>query len=189
MLDECFNNGVSIARKICATKLSEGSIAVDCTMGKGNDTLYLSNLVGKEGEVFAFDVQEKAVDKTYKKLKENNMLDRVNLIKDGHENIDKYIKNKVDLFMFNLGYLPGSDHDITTKPETTLKSLKKCIDLLKDKGIIIMVVYYGHENGKKEKIVLEKFVENLNQKEYNVFKTCFVNQVNNPPFVICIEKR
>lgn len=35
-----------------------GKIAVDATVGKGNDTLKLLKAVGKDGFVYGFDVQE-----------------------------------------------------------------------------------------------------------------------------------
>ncbi|WP_242946931.1 class I SAM-dependent methyltransferase, partial [Clostridium haemolyticum] len=36
---------------------------------------------------------------------------------------------------------------------------------------------------------VEEFASTLNQKEYNVMKLEFINQVNNPPILIAIEKR
>ncbi len=93
------------------------------------------------------------------------------------------------MFIFNLGYLPGKDHNITTKAETTIKALKKSLKLLDDNGIVLLVIYYGHESGKEEKAALEKFTSKLDQKVYNVMKNSFINQVNNPPLLICIEKR
>lgn len=50
------------------------------------------------------------------------------------------------------------------------------------------MIYYGHENGKEEKAALEKFTSELDQKVYNVMKNSFINQANNPPLLICIEK-
>ena len=44
--------------------LREGEVAVDFTMGNGNDTLFLSNTVGSEGRVYAFDIQESALVST-----------------------------------------------------------------------------------------------------------------------------
>ena len=56
-------------------------------------------------------------------------------------------------------------------------------------GAIVINIYYGHENGKAEKKVLEEFCQKINQKEFNVFKLFFTNQANNPPELICIERR
>ncbi|MHB9942992.1 16S rRNA (cytosine(1402)-N(4))-methyltransferase [Clostridium sporogenes] len=188
MSKEKFNNAVSIAKYICENTLEFGDIAVDCTLGKGHDTILLANLVGNEGKVISFDIQKEAIDKTKGKLKDIDYKN-ITLINDGHENLDRYIQEKIKLFIFNLGYLPGKDHNITTKAETTLKALKKALKLLDHNGIVLLVIYYGHENGKEEKAALEKFTSELDQKVYNVMKNSFINQANDPPFLICIEKR
>ena len=44
--------------------LHEGDTAVDFTMGNGHDTEFLSKTVGENGHVFAFDIQEQAVEST-----------------------------------------------------------------------------------------------------------------------------
>ena len=52
--------------------LSEGDVAVDFTMGNGNDTLFLSRTVGESGRVYAFDIQEEALISTSKFLEDNS---------------------------------------------------------------------------------------------------------------------
>jgi len=183
-----FINVVEISKEICNLKLDNGDTAVDCTMGNGNDTALLCRLVGEKGKVYAFDIQEDAVMNTRKKLEELNFLERAELILDGHQNIDKYIKENVKLVIFNLGYLPKGNHEITTKNETTIEAVQKCLDILESNGIILLIIYPGHKNGKKEKEALESFTSKLSQKDYNVAKICFTNQINNPPELICLEK-
>ena len=51
--------------------LKEGEVAVDFTMGNGNDTLFLSRTVGEGGRVYAFDIQEAALDSTRKLLEQS----------------------------------------------------------------------------------------------------------------------
>lgn len=181
-------NVVEIAKRICEAKLEQGDTAVDCTMGNGNDTELLCSLVGEKGKVYAFDIQETALITTRKKLEKLNFLGRAELILDGHQNITDYVKEKVRLVIFNLGYLPKGNHDITTKTETTLAALRKCLNLLEPNGIILLVIYPGHANGKMEKEALQSFTAKLNQKEYNVANVCFTNQINYPPELICVEK-
>lgn len=188
-MENIFINAVEISKKISTLKLKDGDIAVDCTMGNGNDTVFLCSLVGKKGKVYAFDIQKSAVMNTKKKLLEMNLLERAELILDGHQNIDKYVKENVKLVMFNLGYLPKGNHEITTKKETTVEAVRKCLDILEPNGVILLVIYHGHEKGKEEKAALESFTSGLNQKEYNVVQLGFTNQINNPPELICIEKR
>jgi len=183
-----FINAVEISKGICHSKLSIGDTAVDCTMGNGNDTAFLCSLVGEKGKVYGFDIQEEAILNTRKRLEELNVLERSVLILDGHETIDKYIKETVKVVIFNLGYLPKGNHKITTKKETTLEAVQKCLGLLEPNGIILLIIYPGHENGKLEKEALESFASTLNQKDYNVVKISFQNQINYPPELICIEK-
>ncbi|AFQ42695.1 class I SAM-dependent methyltransferase [Desulfosporosinus meridiei] len=187
-MNNIFKNAVQISKIICRAKLSPGDIAVDCTMGNGNDTEFLCSLVGEKGKVYAFDIQEEAVITTRKRLQELNLLARTEIVLDGHQNIDKYIKGNVELVIFNLGYLPKGNHAITTKKETTIEAVQKSMGLLKPNGIILIVVYSGHENGKLEKEALINFTTTINQKEYNVAEICFPNQINSPPELICIEK-
>lgn len=188
-MKKIFNNAVGISKEICKSKIEKDHIVVDATMGNGNDTAFLCDLVGEDGKVYAFDIQEKAIIKTKDRLTALNFQDRAELIHDGHENIDHYIKEKVRLVIYNLGYLPSSDHKITTNSETTVDSVNKTLDLLDDGGIVLLVIYPGHESGREEKLALEDLTRNLNQKQFNVFNVKFTNQANNPPELICIEKR
>lgn len=188
LLENVFKNVIELSKKICKLKLGIGDRAVDCTMGNGNDTAFLGSLVGEVGKVYAFDIQEDAVTNTRTKLRELNFLERTELIHDGHQNIDNYIKELVKLVIFNLGYLPKGNHEITTKKETTIEAVQKCLGILEPNGVILLVIYPGHENGIAEKEALESFTSKLNQKNYNVAHIWFTNQINNPPELICIEK-
>jgi ubiquinone/menaquinone biosynthesis C-methylase UbiE len=50
--------------------VSKGNVVVDATCGRGRDTLVLSQLVGKNGEVHAFDVQIEAISATRRLLEQ-----------------------------------------------------------------------------------------------------------------------
>ncbi|RDY24289.1 methyltransferase domain-containing protein [Romboutsia maritimum] len=169
--------------------INEGDIVVDATMGNGYDTKYLAHLVGENGFVYAFDVQEEALKSTKKKLEKDEITDRVELILDGHENMDKYIDKKVACVVFNLGYLPRAQHMIITKPNTTIKAIEHSLNLLKPHGIVSIAIYTGHPGGEEEKNSIYDFVENLDQNEFSVLESKFVNQINNPPQLILIEKK
>lgn len=183
-----FTNAVGISKEICKEKIKCGDKVIDATMGNGNDTAFLCQLVGPKGKVYAFDIQEEAIVNTKQRLLNLKLEDRAELIHDGHENIDQYIKEDVALIIYNLGYLPKGDHNLTTKSDTTIESIKKGLDMLCENGIIIIVVYPGHENGAQEKLALEGFSNTLNQREFSVVNINFINQVNNPPQMTCIEK-
>ncbi|MGL5750786.1 MAG: tRNA (mnm(5)s(2)U34)-methyltransferase [Paraclostridium sp.] len=169
--------------------INEGDVVIDATMGNGYDTKYLAEKVGSEGLVYSFDVQEEAIKSTKKKLEKAELLDRVNLILDGHQNVDSYVLGEVSCVLFNLGYLPRAKHQVITKPDTTLEAIKKCLKLLKPHGVISIAIYTGHEGGMDECNTVFDYVSNLDQSEFNVLNCNFVNQINNPPKLVLIEKK
>lgn len=190
MLRAKYINKITDVNKIFLEKIIEkGDTVIDATMGNGYDTVYLGNLVGENGKVYAFDVQEEALISTRKKVIRDNMEDRVELILDGHENLDKYVKENVSCIVFNLGYLPRAKHVIITKPDTTLEAIKKGLNLLKPNGIMSIAAYIGHEGGLEEKNYICEYLNNLDQQEYNVLHMEFTNQINNPPQLILVEKK
>ncbi len=179
-----------LAKLIMKEILKPGDLAVDATMGNGKDTLFLAKLVGKQGKVIAFDIQPMALAHTEKLLKQNSINNSsVFLILDSHENIDFYINEKISGAMFNLGYLPGGDHNIITKPNTTIRALKKCLNLLKKNGVITVSVYYGHNGGQEEKDRVFCFAKQLESEQYHVLKMDFINQRNDSPFLLVIIKK
>ncbi|RTQ93355.1 class I SAM-dependent methyltransferase [Lysinibacillus telephonicus] len=176
------------AQYLLSSSIEKGEIAVDATAGNGHDTLFLAQLVGETGHVYSFDVQQLAVDTTIKRLTEHGVLDRADVILDGHQHISKYIHNEIAGAIFNLGYLPGSDHQVVTKGNTTIQAIEQLLNLLKIGGIIVLVVYHGHEGGKAERDEIMNFVSSLPQKYVHVLRYEFINQRNDPPFVIALEK-
>lgn len=176
------------AQTLLKSAISNGDIAVDATAGNGHDTLFLAGLVGDDGFVYAFDVQKQAVDATLHRLLDNALEHRAVVLKDGHENLAKYVDKPVSGAIFNLGYLPGSDHEVITRPNTTIQALESLLKLLKVGGIIVLVIYHGHEGGKKERDEVIRFVSDLPQKYIHVLRYEFLNQKNDPPFVIALEK-
>lgn len=161
-----------------------GKIAVDATVGKGKDSLKLLETVGEEGFLYGFDVQEEALEDAKKLLKDYK---NYKLFLDSHENIDKI--GKFDLVIYNLGYLPGSDKKITTLRDSTIVSLKKATEKISESGVIIVVSYLGHENSLEERVGVDEFLKNLDQKKFKVEKREFYNQKHNPPIVYLIEKK
>ncbi|MEJ9281298.1 class I SAM-dependent methyltransferase [Ureibacillus thermosphaericus] len=176
------------AKTLLSSVINEGDIAVDATAGNGHDTLFLANLVGETGFVYAFDIQQQAVDVTIQRLKENGLEHRARVILDGHEQLSKYVQEEVSGAVFNLGYLPGGNHDIITKGETTISAIEQLLSLLKIGGMIVLVIYHGHEGGKEERDAVIEFVKSLPQKYVHVLRYEFINQKNDPPFIIALEK-
>lgn len=179
---------VVFSHEIAGKAISPGRTAVDATAGNGYDTLFLAEAVGNSGKVYAFDIQEEALRNTEARLQKHNLWKRVKLIHDSHENMGKYIPGQVAVVMFNLGYLPGGDRSIVTRPHTTLAALSVSLNLLEKGGVVTIVVYTGHSGGQEEAQALNRFLENLDQKKYTAVSYKLINQTNNPPFLLAIEK-
>ncbi|BDH62675.1 rRNA methyltransferase [Lysinibacillus sp. PLM2] len=176
------------AQFLLSEVIEEGDIAVDATAGNGHDTLFLAELVGKTGHVYSFDIQQEAIEATTARLKEHRLSDRSTVILDGHQHVGNYVKDKIAGAVFNLGYLPGANHDIITKGETTIQAIDSLLSLLKIGGMIVLVVYHGHEGGKEERNAVIEYVSDLPQKHVHVLRYEFINQKNDPPFIIALEK-
>lgn len=181
------------SRTLLKNAVKSGDIAVDATIGNGHDTLLLAQLVGEHGKVYGFDIQEEAISHTKERLKEHTLLDRVELFQKGHEDVQTLIPStyhgKITGAIFNLGYLPGGDKSIVTRPATTISAIKQLIGMLAPEGIIVLVIYHGHEEGALERDELLSFVQELDQQLVHVLQYRFLNQQNNPPFIVAIEKR
>ncbi|MFC4321634.1 class I SAM-dependent methyltransferase [Litchfieldia salsa] len=181
------------ARKLLTLAVSPGDIVIDATIGNGHDTLYLANLVGESGHVYGFDIQQSAIDQTVNRLSEAQALSRATLYKESHDKISTLLpasaNHKVTAAIFNLGYLPGGDKEIVTKPDSTIAAVEQILEMMPPEGIIILVIYHGHEEGAYERDALLKYVTTIDQQYAHVLNYRFMNQQNNPPFILAIEKR
>lgn len=183
-----FPNTVILSHTIINHIVDRGDYVVDATAGNGHDTVFLARLVGHEGKVYSFDIQEEAIIQTKSRLIKEELSDRVELLWESHDLIDKYVDEKISAVMFNLGYLPGSDQQIKTKTNTTLRALNKSLELLNHGGVITIVVYTGHDGGLEEGISIEKWIKLLNAKIYHVVKLNYLNKLQDSPYIICIQK-
>lgn len=168
--------------------VKKGDTVIDATMGNGNDTAFLADLVGEQGFVYSFDIQEIALENTKNKLTEMGLAQRVSLIRDGHQNMDNYAQKGISSVMFNLGYLPGGDHKKATCAQNTITAINKALLLLKVGGIITIAVYYGGHTGFNEKEAVMEYIKSIDNKAFSVLVNYYINQPNCPPIAVCIEK-
>ena len=189
---------MSLARVLPYTKqllesvIEPGDCVVDMTAGNGHDTQFLAERVGPEGRVLAFDVQAQAIEESTRRLEEAGMLARVDLYHESHIHVGARLSDErrpVRAGVFNLGYLPGSDKSITTTGEETLEALDALLPVLAPGGLVVLVVYHGHLEGKRERDAVLDYVTALDQQDYAVLQYRFLNQQNHPPFIIAIEKK
>lgn len=156
---------------------------LDATCGLGNDTIFMA-LLKPDIMIDSYDIQEIALNKTKEKLNELK-INNVNLINDSFINLNPLI---YDIIIFNLGYLPNHNKEITTKADITLKTVNNIINNMDQNPTLklIITVYPGHEEGKKESILLDDLVNKLDNKKYLVNKIIPINQ-NNAPYILNIE--
>lgn len=180
-------------RRLVERTTSAGDVSIDCTVGNGNDTLFLSNLVGEAGYVFGFDIQEDAILATKSKLSESGTTVHVELFCCGHEQVESRVPEKhfgkVASAVFNLGYLPGGDKSITTNSDTTIRAIESLLKIMKREGIIVLVVYSGHPEGAIERDDLLSYCRAIPLEKAHVLEYRFTNHKKEAPFIIAIEKR
>lgn len=135
-----------------AASVAEGrcGIFVDATAGNGHDTVFLAELAGRTGHVYAFDVQTAALGATRNRLEAAGLADRVTLIHAGHENLAGLVPEcTVTAILFNLGFLPGIDKKTATHAETTLAALRAAVRLLGEHGVLSVHLYTGHSGERR----------------------------------------
>ncbi len=156
-------------------------VAIDATLGNGYDTDFLSSLFKK---VYTFDIQKEACD-NYSANKKDN----VEVINDSHHLFKKYINEKVDCIMYNLGFLPGGDKSITTLHKTSLESIKEGLEILKNGGIMTICIYRGHSEGKIEESCILEYLKTLPKNQFGVMVQTYLNRQEISPLLVVIEKK
>ena len=158
----------------------ENIICVDATLGNGFDSLFLSKLINNNGTIYAYDIQQESINNSTKLFKENNV-DNVIMNLKSHEFINE---ENIDLAIFNLGFLPGSNKEIKTNATSTLNAIKNLIPRMnKDNMLIIICLYVGHNEGLYESIVVDEYLKNLPSKEYLICKYQNYNRPTSPYFL------
>lgn len=181
------------AHEFAAHVVNPGDAVVDATVGQGHDTVFLARTVGASGEVYGFDIQQAAVEETERRVVESGADASVHVFATGHETMRHVIPESdhgsVAVVMFNLGYLPGGDKTIITEPDTTIQGLNQAVELIRPGGRVTIVMYRGHPGGADECAAVREWAESLDQTSFRSLSYRFVNQINQPPSLVVVEKR
>ncbi len=184
-----FSPHLKIAHSYWQTFLQRNDVVIDATCGNGQDTLFLASLLQLK-KIYGFDIQAQAIENTQKLLKKNlnkDILKNIFLFNVSHIDFSKYIKEKANLIIYNLGYLPSGNKAITTMTDITIKSIQSAFSILNKKGAICITCYPGHLEGLKEKNAILNFLKTLDNKTYNICHHQWINK-QSAPSVIWIYK-
>ncbi|MHA6485393.1 tRNA (mnm(5)s(2)U34)-methyltransferase [Paenibacillus sp. strain BS8-2] len=190
-----FLSVLSMAHKWIAERAHPGDTVIDATAGGGVDTLALAELVGPKGSVYAFDIQEEALQRTKQRLsaaEHNGRLSPVRLTLADHAEMEQHIEpgdnGSIAAVMFNLGYLPGGDQAVITEPESTIRALDAAINVLRPGGILTCALYPGHPGGDAEAAAVEAWAASLPTSVGQVVLYRQLQRVA-APYLIAIERR
>lgn len=158
----------------------KGSLAVDGTLGHGLDTRFLWERFER---VVAFEIQSSAVAAMRAQAPSH-----VQIVEDSHANMLTYIYDPVDVVMFNLGKLPGSENGVITTATSTVKAIESGLDLLKPGGMMTVAVYLGHEGGAEEAAAVDRLMAGLSLKMYGVMQHKLFNRSAQAPYLYAVER-
>lgn len=164
-------------------------IAIDATSGRGTDTLTLARMMGPRGKVYAFDIQQTAIDETVEKYNMAREMDLAQLDArcESHEDLGVLglAEGSVCCITYNLGWYPGGKRDIVTKPSSTLKSLESAEKLVAVGGVISVMAYLGHEGGADEEKSVNEWARQLCAKTWSCSWVSYPNRNTAPKLLTC----
>ena len=183
-------NTLWLAHKFVSEHVCPGDFCIDATAGRGRDTAFLCELVGESGRVLAFDIQPDAVRQTRELIQTRGFSDRTRVILDSHANMEVYASpESVDCILFNFGWLPGGDHAIFTRPESSIPAIEAGLRLLKPGGVMSLCIYYGGSSGYYgERDALFEYLSTLDSQKYTVIVHTFHNRTGDPPIPVEVYK-
>lgn len=166
--------------------LGKARLVVDATAGNGKDTLFLAEHTPPEAHIYAFDIQKEAMQKT--RAVTAAYAEKIHYLVCGHEFLGQIVPEEIDVAVFNLGYLPGADHGITTRTETTRRAAAAALTRLRVHGICLITVYPGHPEGSAEADMLAGYLSRLPVHEFTVGCYQLMNHKKTAPYVYLIER-
>ena len=58
--------------------------------------------------------------------------------------MQEHVKEPPQLVCFNLGFLPGGDREIITRPGTSVAAVQAALDIVRPDGLVSVLAYTGH---------------------------------------------
>lgn len=185
MAEDLLTSTTRLAHRLWDSTLSHDSVAVDATCGRGRDTLYLCL---KCRYVYGFDIQPQAIAAT-RDLLQRHQLANFHLVLASHSRMAEFVAYPVDLVAFNLGWLPGGAHTLTTTAGTTCEAVGQALRLIRPGGLVSVVMYPGHPEGARERDALLAYAGSLEPRRFHCFHGVLVNQPQLPPEILLITRK
>jgi predicted methyltransferase len=176
----------ALAQEILRPVIRPGDLVIDATAGNGHDTVFLAECVGPVGKVLAFDVQEAALASARERVGGS---DQVEFFQESHARMGNHATaGSVAVVMFNLGYLPGENHELTTESAETLRALQVATGLLKPGGVLSVICYPGHPAGAVEAVEVEAWMASLANRGWRIAKYGAIGTRRPAPFLLVAGK-
>jgi len=184
---------VARAQRFIAQVLGPGDLALDATLGKGYDTLFLARAVGETGRVYGLDIQVKALETARARLEHAALANRVVLARADHGGLAGPLPpvpdEGIQAAMINLGYLPGSDKRVVTRPASTLKALAGMAARLQPGGRLTLLAYTGHPGGLEEAEAVETWARALAPSDWDLHLEIPEGSRRSPPRLFVISRK
>lgn len=202
MMKHSLNRIISWGHELLGEIVAPGDLAVDLTAGRGQDSLALLRMVGSTGQVVAFDLQHAALVATQQRLQAAGAQVRwhesgavplpreagVDLLSACHGTFAAAVPGRPTAVIANLGYLPGSDQQLITQPETTISALRQSVAKLADGGRLAVVAYPGHPGGAAEALSVADFFGALDPLVFDVLNLQLSNRQQAPALFVAEKK-
>lgn len=179
-----------LAHRFVREVLREGDLAIDATAGNGHDTLMLAERVGESGRVLAFDIQPSAIESARKRIQDAGFQERVEFHRSSHARMAEFAAPaSAAVIMFNLGYLPGGDHALTTEVAESVRGLEAAMIGLKPGGLLTVICYPGHAEGASEAKAVEECLQACCNDGWRVAKYAMLGTRAPAPFLLIASRR
>ena len=179
---------VELTHRFLRSTLAPGGLYLDATCGNGGDTAFLCRLAGKEGRVLGFDIQPEAIASTRQNLARKGLAAELHC--DSHANLLQYVQpGTVDAVMFNFGWLPGADHGVFSRAQSSIPALEAALEALRPGGVLSAILYSGKVIGSDEKTEILRWMRSRPLKQCTALVCGFANWADTAPLPCFLLKK
>ena len=179
---------VKFVQDFLAARLVRPKLCIDATCGNGGDTAFLCRLVGEEGRVLGFDIQPEAIASTRRNLEQKGLAAELHC--DSHANLLQYVQpGTADAVMFNFGWLPGADHGVFSRAQSSIPALEAALEALRPGGVLSAILYSGKVIGSDEKTEILNWMRSQPLKKCTVLVCDFANWADTAPLPCFVLKK